>query len=307
MSFRSIQAVLANGGTVILDGATGTELERRGAVMSDETWCAPATLTHGAILKSVHTDYIAAGADLITANTYGSSPFLLDHYGKLDDLAVIDRRAVEIAREAANESGRDIAVAGSFSVMRPNIKGTDDTDMNVVWTERRAREILRQKAEGLAEAGADLIAMEMLRDCDYSLWATEAAIATGLPVFAGIATVRGPDGDLRANTRSEFSLDDVVRAVSNTGVTACLIMHSSVNDIADALEVLRTHWAGPIGAYPESGYFEMPNWRFVDVIEPAALVTAALGWRQQGATLFGGCCGTGPGHVAALAGALGKR
>ena len=139
MSFRHIQSQLATGGVVILDGATGTELERRGAVMSDETWCAPATLTHGAILKAVHADYIAAGSDLITANTYGSSPFLLDHFGKFDDLKVIDRRAIEIAREAADESGRDIAVAGSFSVMRPNIKGSDDTDASIVWTERRAR------------------------------------------------------------------------------------------------------------------------------------------------------------------------
>ena len=304
MSFRTIERQLVSGGMIILDGATGTELERRGAVMSDETWCAPATLTHGATLKAVHADYIAAGADLITANTYGSSPFLLDHFGKLGDLGVIDRRAIEIAREAADESGRDIAVAGSFSVMRPNVKGTDDTDESVVWTEKRAREILRQKAEGIAEAGADLIAMEMLRDCDYSLWATEAAVATGLPVFAGIATVRGPSGDLRANTRTEFSFAEVVRVIAGTGVSACIVMHSSVNDIADALRVIQANWAGPFGAYPESGYFEMPNWKFVGIIQPEALVTAARGWRDQGATLLGGCCGTGPDHVAALAGAF---
>ena len=126
--------------------------------------------------------------------------------------------------------------------------------------------------------------MEMLRDCDYSLWATEAAVATGLPVFAGIATVRGPDGDLRANTRTEFSLSDVVSAISGTGVKACLVMHSSVNDITDALELVREHWAGPMGAYPESGYFEMPNWRFVDIILPGTLIEAAQGWRHQGAT-----------------------
>ncbi len=306
MSFHIIDERLARGEVVLLDGATGTELERRGAVMSDEAWCAPATLTHGHILRAIHDDYIAAGSDLITANTYGSSPYLLDHYGKLDDLAVIDRRAIEIARQAADAAGRDIAVAGSFSVMRPAVKGTD-LSMDVHWTPARARDICARKADGLAAAGADLIAMEMMRDIDHSLWATEAAVATELPVFVGISAVRGKDGTLRAYERTEFSYAEVVKALTGLGVAACLVMHSAIEDTADAIAEIKAVWSGPVGAYPESGFFEMPSWRFVDIIPPADFAARADSWRTGGAQLLGGCCGTGPEHIRALADMLRRQ
>ncbi len=78
------------------------------------------------------------------------------------------------------------------------------------------------------------------------------------------------------------------------------IMHSSPNDTDEAIDILRRHWSGPIGAYPESGYFKMPEWTFVDIIPPEELVARARSWRRKGAVAFGGCCGLGPEHIAAL-------
>ena len=303
--FGHVRQKLASGGIVLLDGGTGTEIERRGAPMSEESWCAPATLTHGHIVAGVHRDYIAAGAEVITANTYGSSPFVLDHHGKIDELEAIDARAVEIAREAAETADRPVAVAGSFSVMRPNIAGTDRTRTDIVWSEDRARALLRRKADALADAGVDLIMLEMLRDPDISVWATEAAASTGLPVWAGISAERDHAGRLTAYSRPEFLFEAIVAPIMAAGASVCSVMHTSVNDTGAAIDIVRRHWHGPVGAYPESGYFKMPSWQFVDIIAPDDLVAAAREWVARGARLLGGCCGTGPEHIRAIAEAFG--
>jgi homocysteine S-methyltransferase len=302
--YARIAEKLARGGIVVLDGGTGTEIERRGAPMSEVSWCSHATLSHGAIVRGVHEDYIRAGAEIIAANTYGSSPFVLDHHGKLADLASIDGAAVRIAREARDAAASGaVAVAGSFSVMRPAVLGTDRTaDAN--WPEKRARELLKRKAEGLAEAGVDLIMMEMMRDTDYSLWATEAAVATGLPVWVGLSVERVSDGRMRSYSRNEFSAAEVAKALMGTGAKLLSVMHSPADLTGPALDEVKAVWKGPLGAYPEQGYFEMPNWRFVP-LEPVEFVARSKGWIGQGVQAIGGCCGTGPEHIRALAEAVG--
>ena len=142
---------------------------------------------------------------------------------------------------------------------------------------------------------------EMMRDIDYSLWATEAALATGLPVWVGISVEKRHDGKLSGFGREDQLLDDVARVLAATNPSVISIMHSSPNDTGEAIDILRKYWNGPIGAYPESGYFKMPDWTFIDIIAPGALVDAVLDWRQKGVTAFGGCCGLGREHIAALA------
>ena len=77
-------------------------------------------------------------------------------------------------------------------------------------------------------------------------------------------------------------------------------MHSQIPITEQALAVIRRHWDGPTGVYPESGYFEMPDWQFVDIIPPFAFAKAAMEWRAGGAQILGGCCGIGPAHIRAL-------
>ena len=143
--------------------------------------------------------------------------------------------------------------------------------------------------------------MEMMRDTDYSLWATQAAMATGLPVWVGISVERGPEGHLVGFGREDQRLEDVARAFAAVSPALISIMHSSPNDTGEALDIVRKHWKGPLGAYPESGYFQMPEWTFVDIISPSDLVEQARAWHRQGVLAVGGCCGLGPEHVAALA------
>lgn len=297
--YDHIQAKLQQGEVIILDGGTGTDIQRRGAPMSGDTWCAEVNLTHPDIVRAVHEDYIAAGADVITANTFATSALLFNALGRDEALLDIDRAAVNIARQAAE--GRPVAVAGSISTMRPLVAGTDRTDLHQDWPEATARDLFARKANHLAALGVDFLLMEMMRDVNYSLWATQAALATGLPVWVGIATERRADGKLVGFGHHDQLLDDVVRVLAATGPAHISIMHSSSSDTADAIDIVKRHWQGPLGAYPESGYFKMPEWSFVDLISPADLVDRSQGWQRQGVTAFGGCCGLGPSHIAALA------
>jgi len=206
---------------------------------------------------------------------------------------------VAIARQAA--AGKSVAVAGSVSTMRPVAAGSDRTLKQQEWPEAQARELFHRKVDNLAAAGVDLLMMEMMRDTDYSVYATEAAIATGLPVWVGISVERRADGKLSGFGREDQLLDDVAKRLAATRPAVISIMHTSPNDTDEALQILRKYWDGPIGTYPESGYFKMPDWQFVDIIAPAELVSKSRGWKGLGVTIFGGCCGVGPDHIAALA------
>lgn len=295
--YQHIREKLTRGETIILDGGTGTDIQRRGVPMSSSTWCAEANLSHPDVVRDVHTDYIKAGADIIIANTFATSALLFNALGRDDELLEIDRAAVAIARDAAK--GHPVAIAGSMSTMRPVVAGSDRTARQQEWPEDKARNLFRRKAENLAAAGVDLIMMEMMRDQDYSVWASEAALATGLPVWIGISVERHGNR-LTGFGREDQNLEDVARVLSALKPDVISIMHTSPNDTDEAIDILRTHWKGPVGAYPESGYFKMPEWTFVDIIEPGELVKKSQAWRKKGVTAFGGCCGLGPDHIKAL-------
>jgi methionine synthase I (cobalamin-dependent) len=265
--------------------------------MSGDTWCADVNLTHGNIVKDVHLDYIAQGADIITANTYATSPLTFSHIGRVADVNKIDAVAVAIAKEAA--LGTDVCVAGSMSTMRPMQAGTDRNNLSIEWSKNELRALFAMKAKGLKDSGVDLIMMEMMRDADYAVLACEAAIATGLPVWIGIAVEKRDDGALTGFGRGDQLLKDIAPALAALKPDVMSIMHSSPEDTGPAIDLLKKSWSGSMGTYPESGYFKSPDWLFTE-IAPADLVAAAKIWQQQGVTIFGGCCGIGPTHIKAL-------
>jgi len=289
---------------VVIDGGTGTEIQRRGGAMDDATWCAEANLDRPDLVRDVHRAYLQAGAELIIANTFATSPLLFTTIGREDDVATIDLVAVRLAREAVEAAGGTAAVAGSISTMQPVVRGDDRTDRSRAWAEAEVRERYRRKAGTLAEAGVDVLVMEMMRDTGPSVWATEAAIETGLPVWVGLSFEPGPDGGLVGWGRPECPLDDVVAALVATGPDLVAVMHSSVDDTGPALAAVRSRYSGPLGAYPESGRFAMPDWVFVDVIGVDELLDVTRTWVAQGVTVVGGCCGVSPEHIAGLAAGL---
>lgn len=300
--YDELRSRLTAGETVVIDGGTGTELQRRGVPMSGEVWCALATRSHGDVLQTVHEDYIKAGAEVIIANTYATSPLILAYHDMLDELEPLDLEAHEIARHARDSAmnNQSVVVAGSFSTMGPVPQGTNRHLEPPRWPEAEERGFFARKAEALVKAGAELIVMEMMRDLDRGLWATEAAVATGLPVWVGLSGEAEAGSGKLVGFGTGVPFDELVEALMATGAEACLFMHSPIPITEEALSTIRGHWAGPMGVYPESGYFEMPEWQFVDIIPPAAFAKACLGWRAAGAQILGGCCGIGPAHIKAL-------
>jgi S-methylmethionine-dependent homocysteine/selenocysteine methylase len=302
-----LAAKLAAGEVVLLDGATGTELQRRGVPMDGEAWCALATLTHPDVLRAVHEGYVRLGCDVVTANTFANARHMMARAGREADTRLAYRRAVEIAREARERLGAGhVAVAGSISTMRPVLKGTDRRDQSSSVPLADARANLREAVDTLAEAGADLLLLEMIGDLDWGGAALEAAVATGLPVWVGTSIRRTEGGEVVSFHQDGPSFPELVRGLAALGPQAIGVMHCAIPDTGPALDALRGVWDGPAMAYPEVGWFEAPDWRFVE-IEPAAFAEAALGWVGQGAVIVGGCCGLGPAHIAALAERLGVR
>jgi S-methylmethionine-dependent homocysteine/selenocysteine methylase len=292
---------LAAGEIFIIDGAMGTELERRGVPMHDQTWAGAALIEHPDAVRRAHGDYIKAGAELIITNTFGASPHMLNAMGHGDDAERIIKGAVRLAQEARDAAGADVAIAGSISTMSA---GSDTADPGDRHSPQEIRDSMFRMADALAEAGCDMIALEMMQDLSRAPVAMEAAKQTGLPVWLGLTCTWNTGRDaLVAFDFHDTTFQSILDRLLPMGPDVVSVMHTDVDATTVALEMVKKGYDGPLGAYPESGYFEMPHWNFVDVIGPDELVTRAKGWVGQGVTILGGCCGLGPEHIRALAAA----
>ena len=289
---------LAQGEVILLDGATATELQRRGAPMDSVAWSATALLTHPEVVRRVHRDYIEAGADVVITNTFSTARHVLEPAGMGDRVGELNTLAVRLAREARESSAGDrpVAIAGSMSSMVPS------DDRKATPSPDAARAVYEEQAHSLAEAGVDLLVLEMMQDVDLTPRAIGAAVGTGLPVWVGWSCKMAPDGftPMLLEGRDGETFAQNLDSFLPLGGSAMNIMHTEVEDMAPALETLSRHWAGPIGAYPHSGRIVMPNWQFVDMISPEDLVARAQDWVGSGVQIVGTCCGMGPEYTRLL-------
>ena len=191
---------LSNKEIIVLDGATGSEIARLGAEMNSSAWCGVANKTHPEIVRQVHEEYIRAGADIITANTFSTSRHCLAGADLADESIAITTKAVQIAREAVENIGanRPIAIAGSMSNMVAWIPGTVSPDPRFLPTPEEELDNYRELAQTLANSGVDILLMEMMRDIDRSTRAVKAAVETGLPVWIGTSCTLLPNGSVSA-------------------------------------------------------------------------------------------------------------
>lgn len=298
MPYAALKKRLDRGDIVILDGATGTELQRRGVAMDPSAWCGVASLDNHALLSEIHADYIAAGAEVITANTFASSRVVLQQAGYGGKTEEINRNAVEAALRARDAAGRDVVVAGSLSHLV--VFTGRETSPEQMPSEEEAAESFRELAGILKAAGAELLLLEMMYHPTRTPRVAEAALATGLPVWFGLSARRGADGRLLSfYSQGDVPLAEIVAMIPERGIDAAGCMHSGAEVTDEALRAIRKRFKGPLTAYPDSGYFEMPEWNFHDVIAPKRLEEFYLGWLDQGAQVIGGCCGLTVEHVKA--------
>ena len=298
MSYRIIKDKIDNGDIVLLDGGTGSEIERQGVRMNDLAWCGIAHMDQPEVVRRVHESYIRAGADVIIANTFGTAPHILRRLGLEDKIAEINQSAVRLAFQARDNTGQDVCVAASMSSMPA-------FDEFFIPKNDAVREGFVRQAELLAEAGAELIIAEMMRDVEISGMVISAAQATGIPVWTGFSASMDDAGsltnymsDVRDTDTMQFS--QMAGVVLEAGCDAAGIMHSSVHDTGPALSELKDLWDGPVFAYAESGHFVPPSWKFEDIISPQDYLDYARQWIEQGVQIIGGCCGIGPEHIRVL-------
>lgn len=270
--------------------------------MNPDAWCGLATLENIDALESVHRDYIAAGADIITANTYASSRLMLAPAGFGDRFSEINTAAISAAHRARKASGRDdVLVAGSLSHMCPMIAGTGTPDSGRAPSETEMADAFGELAELLRQEGCDVILLEMMYRAERIRLAVEAATATGLPVWVGFSARHNDAGQLLSFApEEEIRFDEIVRVVDDFEVEAAGVMHTPANFIGEANEILSRSFTGLRMAYPDSGYFRMPHWQFEDIMPPARLADFAAEWIENGVSIVGGCCGLSPEHIAAL-------
>ena len=291
---NGVQERLDAGEIVILDGAMGTELERRGVPMDEVAWDAAALATHPHLVREVHEDYIRAGADVITTNTFATARHVLEPAGMGDQFRSLNTQAVTLAREAReNVAENPVCVAGSISTMSARIDQSYKPRAEV------ARDNYQVQAEILAESGVDLIVLEMLRDLEHASYAVEAAVSTGLPVWVGFSCETTDEGTV-VLLEGNHTLAEALAYIPPLGASLIAIMHTLTEDTPPALREVNGRWSGPVGAYPHSGEFIMPNWQFVDIISPEDFAKQAQGWTGMGVQLVGGCCGIGPEHIRLL-------
>ena len=176
----SLQERLTKAKMVIMDGGVSTEMECKGLAMDGDVWSGAAHITHPDLVRAVHEDYIRAGAEVITANTFSTARHVLAGIGKADDAAKITRDGIALARQARDDVATgEVWIAGSMSSM-PSLE-----QISITATGQAAADSYREHADALAEAGCDLILAEMMIDTENAALVLDAAKATGLPLWIG--------------------------------------------------------------------------------------------------------------------------
>jgi S-methylmethionine-dependent homocysteine/selenocysteine methylase len=293
---------LAQGGTVILDGGIGTEILRR-----DVTWADHQVLDRPTVVRAIHTDYVKAGADVISTNTFQLTRRALynhfrdeahrKHVGPADlenRAEVLLRAAARLAVESrdAAADGRPVAVAGAITTLewcfRPDLAPTPE----------RARAEYVETIGTLADAGCDLVLIETVNSVTEAKVALEAANEVGLPCWMAFAPTE--DGKLFTGE----TLAEAEAALEPLGVDAILLNCAPPDDCRAGLVELGKSRAGAKGLYPHVGRFDPPEWLFTDEYPPDRYADEARAWQGLGATVIGGCCGTTPDTIAAVAKAL---
>ena len=296
-AYGRIRDLLEAGEPVILDGGNATELEREqaGELKNSDRglWGTGALYRAPYAVLDVHRRYVEAGADVISTNTWAilaaaelEAGGLVGRTGLTHWLDVA-RLGISLARQAVGDGRAAVA----FSV-----NGDVDSE------ERLAS--LRLLGRAFQDEPPDLILLEtmsLIRD-DVTFRAVEAALETGIPVWLSFRRCRhgvcgvygqhwgGPEGDLFGRAARRFE---------ELGVGALLINCLPPEHLEGMLPWLRYFTDLPLGVYPNLGYFSDWGWRFDERIGPAEYAELAARWREQGAQIVGGCCGTSPAHIAA--------
>jgi methionine synthase I (cobalamin-dependent)/5,10-methylenetetrahydrofolate reductase len=271
-------------GAVVFDGAMGTMLYARGVFVNrcfDEL-----NLSNPNLVRSIHEEYIAAGAEVIETNTFGAHRFKLGPHGLGAHVRKINREGARIAREAAEGRG---LVAGSIGPVGKPLAPLGNVPRE------EAGEAFREQAEGLLEGGVDLVFVETMPSLDQATAALEAVRSVSADVPVAVSLTFNEEG----NTIYGDAPEDVVRELEARGVP--LIGANCSQGPQAMLETLQRMAAvarsARLSAMPNAGAPALVEGRYVYLCTPEYMATWARRFLESGAAAVGGCCGTTPAHV----------
>ncbi len=283
----------------ILDGAMGSELIRWGMELPEHIWSAAANLTNPELVLKIHREYVDAGADYITANTFRTTPRA---FGKLDSLvagfvevnkkdAVLNSRnslftAVELAKEAASNS---VKVLGSIASLEDCYSPELFPGKNTAITE------FRQLGGWLSDAGVDILLLETMNSIAEAEAGLIALQSFELPIW--VSFVMKDDEHLLSGDL----LLDALTLLQDHSVNTVLLNCNPLQRTEKAMILLTKNWTGKWGIYPNLGIGEpSPNGRitkYESMEKFTALMEKAI---DLGASVVGACCGSTPEQISEL-------
>ena len=300
MTYNLIKQRLENNDIIILDGAIGAELEKKGAKMHKELWCGTCSVESPDLVKKVHEEYILAGADIITTNTYATTPIAMKQYGFDNQISEFNKKSVQLAKEAVKNTNKDVAIAGSVSTFGSLYK----------YGLEAMKPGFKEQLNILSNEGVDLIILEaMSSQADIVETIVECSSQSKLPVWLSISCVIDDntnkvmlgyndtvDTDTNVYEDFETSMDNF----SKIHQGPILIAHSDIEVTGQAIKIAKKKFNGVLGAYPNRGHYEKPHWKFVDNITPSEYLEKAKSWVGNGTQIIGGCCGVGVEEIKAI-------
>lgn len=277
-------------GPIVTDGAWGTELQLAGLEVGQcpEIW----NLEHPDRVERVGRAYVEAGSRVILTNTLGANRPRLAHRSLEAHLGEINRAAVEISKRAAG------AAAHVFASIGPTGKLASMGETTALELHR----VFSEQAQALAEAGADALLLETFTDLDEIGPAIAAAKETGLPVVASMVFDSGAHHD---RTMMGKTPEQAARAMAEAGADVVgANCGRGVDGYVDVCRRMRATVELPLWLKPNAGLPELVDGRAVYSATPEQFATGVLELVAAGASFVGGCCGTNPEFIRAVAGAL---
>lgn len=283
----SIRSIIENRIPLLFDGATGTELYNRGIFIN--RCFEEANLSNPSLISTLHQDYIRAGAQIIETNSWGANQFKLRGHNLHDKVHAINKAAAQLAREAMGDQGY---VAGCVGPLGVRIEPWGPTSFD------EARSAFREQIAALVEGGAELLSLETFGDISEIQQAILAArdIDPNIPVFAQVMIQMG--GDLPVGTPIEWAVQKLDEwGVDVVGLNCSVGPQPMLSSIAKIKNVT----SRPIVLQPNAGMPKSVEGRTIYMCTPEYMAEFTKHFLQEGVQFVGGCCGTTPDHIRAMA------
>ncbi len=273
----------------VLDGAMGTELIRKGVHLPLPLWSAEANITHPETVLSIHQDYTAAGADIITTNTFRTTTYTYRKAGLSQQHAKERAKdslmsAVDLARKAGGES---IQVAGSMSAVE------DCYSPDLFPGKGAAEDTYGEMVEWFTGAGVDILLFETMGNMDEIEVAL--SVSKNNSIFRWLSLILKDSEHLLDGT----ALISCLNYITEQSVSCLLMNCNKIETMNSSLDLFLSHWEGDWGLYPNLGKTDFEN-DYFDIIDETKFTEYIERYLDMEPTVIGACCGSTPHHIKQL-------